>query len=175
MNDEPRKSQLQTIIIIACALALIGIVVVGLSSLRRVAEVSPSIIRPGDSVAATPPPPATPEQAQARIHMLELCRDRLARVGELGRHLEAPVLKIAPTEKWDLDTNEGRQLFENAQTAVAAYVHALISNTEALKSAALKASPETTYGRKVLEARRLQREIEMLDLQIFNERKRTGL
>lgn len=107
--------------------------------------------------------------------MIELCRERLNRVGELGRHLEAPVLKIAPAEKWDLDSHEGRQLFENAQTAVAAYVHALISNTEALKTAAMKASPNTTYGRKVLEARRLQREIEILDLQVAMERKRTGL
>jgi hypothetical protein len=173
MTEDPKKNQLQTIIITSCALALIGIVVVGLSSLRRIAEVSPSIIRPGESLS--PPAPATPEQAQARSQMLELCRERLARVADLGRHLEAPVLKTAPVEKWDLDSNEGRQLFENAQKAVGAYVHALISNTEALKTAALKASPTTTYGRKVIEARRLQREIEKLDLQIFNERKRTGL
>ncbi|CAN5565395.1 hypothetical protein BH10BDE1_BH10BDE1_29450 [soil metagenome] len=158
-------------VIIAVVLALIGTVVVGLSSIRRDVETTSK----AEESKPAPPTPATAEQADSRLRLLDLCRERLARVGELGKHLDAPVLKTAPVGKWDFDSIEGRQLFENAQMAIAAYVHALIANTEALKSAALKANPDTTYGRKVLEARRLQMEIEKLDLQIANEKKRSGI
>ncbi len=176
-EHEPKKITSQVVVIVVIAIALVGAVVIGLASLRRQASnPSPHAAVKGEGTIENAVLILAPtlEQTKARENLVALCRERLARAQELGRHLEAPVLKTAPIEKWSFDSADGREAFENAQSAVAAYVHALVTNTEALHESA-EASPTTTYGRKVLEARRLQHEVAKLDLQIFNERKRSGL
>lgn len=114
-------------------------------------------------------------QREARAEVLNLARGRLAVTYQLIEFLEAPKFKTNAPETWSFNSREGFERFIQAQAAIEAFVQMLVANTDGLAHPEKRVEAHTTYGRKILEARRLLAEYQALTGKIEDHKKRARI
>ena len=117
-------------------------------------------------------PFATSENRPHRNSLLSLAEERRMATIRLADFLEAPKREQIFRQNNNLKLNDERDFkdFERVQNAITLEASNLIAQTEALANPSQKADENTTYGRKVIEARTLLRDIERAELQMKKER-----
>lgn len=118
------------------------------------------------------PPFATDGNLRLRTEIVNLARVRFNAAQRLAAFLQVPrpFADVAPPGRWKLDSAQDFTDFEENQARITAEISKLVGNTEGLSNLNATVSSDQTYGRKVLEARSLLREVQTTELEMNRTR-----